>query len=341
MVKLENLEQQPYHEMKHLLIEAGKIVIAQKEKGKGLAKKTIIETFEGGRIQEVQRDGYFYLFPKQKSGNLVVMSDLHGDLETVNATAKFLKDKNNHLLSLGDNIVTKFSPEYSEKQLETLEKLLHLFIKFPDQVHLCRGNCDVHIMPAGGFAEEIYQKQGLPGFEANVARIRKLFNQLPLGFVTETGVVGVHGLLPRGIRTDLNHPFNYKNLQEINSLTDYSPYNSSDSGAKFRGREVYRMLYGEIDPRSLEEYQRGPRGKEGMISGEEGVLNSLEAVGASVLVRGHQHSLAKEKGRAYSLDFNGKAGTVISHRQQGDCRIAIIPLYKNIERLTDEMFQRI
>ena len=322
--------EQRYAEMAKLLKESEKIIDTQKKEGNGLIGQTIKETFQEGKISEFKTDRYFYLLPKQEKGNLIVISDLHGDIESLKIAAKMLKNKDNHLLSLGDNIVTAFSDEYNEKQAKVLDILLKLFTKYPDRVHLCRGNCEVDIAPAGGIGVDIYGEQGIKGFKNNLKRVNRLFNKTPLGFITETGAIGVHGLLPRGVKQGGEK--HYRNLKEINEFSDYL------DESKFSGREVNRMLWGEIDENSENEFRKG---EEGMVSGKEGVLKSLDAVGAKVLLRGHQHSLAKRKGGAKSIDFDNKVGTVISHKQKNERRIAIIPLDKDIKELSEEMFQKV
>lgn len=317
-------------EMSRLIKSAEKIIEEQKKEGQGKIGRNIEETFKSGKIEKVTADRYFYLILAQKEGSLIVVSDLHGDIEALEKAAEFLEDKNNHLISLGDNIVSDFENKRNIDQTKTLEFLLELFVKYPDRVHLGRGNCEVDIAPVGGFGLDIYGKQGLRGFNENIGRMKRLFNKMPLGFVAENGAAGLHGLLPRGVYE--RGKVHYRNLQEVNSFSDYG------DESKFSGREVKRMLWGEIDENSNDEFRKG---KEGMVSGREGVLKSMDAIGASVFLRGHQHSLAKRKGGAFSIDFDGRVGTFVSHRQENDRRIVIIPLNKKINKLTEDYFVKV
>ena len=339
--------EQKYHNFRRTLLSAEKIIERQAEKGKEKIKETIPETFKGGRIDRVTRDRYFYLIPKKEKERLLVLTDLHGDIESLKkAIEEFLADEKVHLAVLGDMVSGG-----GAKQVETLNIILKLFIKYPDRVHIARGNCEVDVAPLEGFGEQIIEEQHIRGFTQNIQRSRRMFNKLPLGFITENGVVGIHGLLPRPILRD--GELHYNNLVEINSLLDYKSYpykrESEVLGLRvipkkmereYRGREIKRMLWGMINPDSEGEYKSGSEELE-MVVGRAGIEKSLKAIGADVMIRGHQHSLTKDRGGALSIDFDGKVGTFISKEIEGDRRIAEIPLDKKIEILEDTMFKKV
>lgn len=333
----EDKEQTPEErrqEMAQLLKGSEEIFRCQREEGSGLIGETIASTFQESDIEGAKIDRHFYLFPKQEKGNLIVVSDLHGDSKALYEAAKMLEeDENNHLLSLGD--VVAHSGAETRDQLGTLVKLLRLHNAYPNRVHLCRGNIEAEVVPAEGFGDEMYLQQGLEGFQQNIARAQRVFQKQPVGFVMETGAVGVHGLLPRGVKEKGQKKLHYRNLAEINSFSDYS------DEPMLSGREIRRMLWGEIRERSKGSRGEFKRGPEGMVSGSKGVLKSLNAVGGSVLIRGHQHSLARRKGAAYSVDFNGRVGTFVSHELEGERRIAVIPLNKKVQKLTQGIFRKV
>jgi predicted phosphodiesterase len=317
-------------EMKKILLETEKIMAQQREDGEGKAGKTIAETFADNKIEKTVIDKYLYLIPKQAEGSTMLnVTDLHGDPAALKvAIEKFLSDDKTHLASLGD--VTNIGKE----QIQTIEILLKLHNEHPERVHLLRGNCEVDVFPTEGGGNQIYKSQGMSGWRKNVPRLQRVMRNFPLGIVTETKAALVHGSLPRPIRKagTNGEEFNYKNLEEINELSDYT----GEKETLLSGREVRRMIWGDYDTSE----EKGHSGKRSYISGNETLGGQLDAIGANILIRGHQRGLLKPHGGGVVLGPDKNVGTFHSARME-DNRMAVISLDKEVTELSEEMFEKV
>jgi hypothetical protein len=109
-------------------------------------------------------------------------------------------------LFLGDYV------DRGNHSLETVCLLMALKVRFPDQMHLIRGNHeDKWINNGFGFSEECATRlQEDPSDEDSVfARINRLFEWLPLAAVIEDKVICLHG----GIGSQLNYIGEIEHLQ--------------------------------------------------------------------------------------------------------------------------------
>lgn len=313
-------------EFSKLLKSTEKLLEAQANEGQLKLKETILQTFQEGNIDKVYRDGYFYIIPKEKGGRLLAITDLHGDLTALKeAIREFMKDDRTHLVSLGDMVAGE-DPD----QVKTVATLLKLFNEIPERVHLLRGNCESDVAPVEGFGEQLGGQQGVEMWRTNWKRAQRVFNKMPLGFITENKIVGVHGVLPRPDSKEIGGEKYYRNLREINGLSDYT----SDS-TKLAGREVRRMLWGTIDFQSEEGY----RGEKFYVTSGKEVEKQLEAIDANVLVRGHESSKLKKAGKGIEIDLEGKVGTFHSSHKAPDRRILNLPLDQEVKKLDEEMFK--
>lgn len=316
--------------MKKLILETEKIMQEQREAGVGKIGQTISETFANSRIEKVVIDRYFYLIPRQEDGSVMLnVTDLHGHPEALEkAVEKFLSDDRIHLSSLGD--VTNIGPE----QVRCLEILLKLHNKYPERVHLLRGNCEVDVFPAEGGTEEVYKLQGISGWRKNVPRLLQVMRKFPLGIITETKAALVHGSLPRPIRRSGTNEkeFDYKNLKEINQLSDYT----GERETLLSGREVRRIIWGDYDTSRAKGYS----GERSYVSSNKDVKGQLRAIGANVLLRGHQRGLLKPQGGGVVIGPDKNVATFHSGRMK-DNRIAVIPLDQDITELSENMFKKV
>lgn len=135
--------------------------------------------------------------PRQEK-QLIVLSDLHGDLDSLKAILKQenilerLFQNTVHILFLGDYI------DASKYDIELLPFLLELYCRFPEQITLIRGN---HEFRYENEYEEKYSpdtngvrlKDSLSVIDTQLwERLNALFEKLPVVCLTGNGIVGVH-----------------------------------------------------------------------------------------------------------------------------------------------------
>ncbi|CAD8156820.1 unnamed protein product [Paramecium pentaurelia] len=109
-------------------------------------------------------------------------------------------------LFLGDYV------DRGNHSLETICLLLALKVRYPESIHLIRGNHeDKWINNGFGFSEECAQRLGEdPNDDDSVfARVNRLFEWLPLAAIVEDKIICLHG----GIGSQLNYVAEIENLQ--------------------------------------------------------------------------------------------------------------------------------
>ena len=104
--------------------------------------------------------------------------DEHGDIESYD------------YVFLGDYV------DRGSHSLETICLLMALKAKFPDKIHLLRGNHeDRNINMTMGFAEECYQRLGEDPYhpDSTFNKINDFFDWLPLCAIIEDRIICLHG----------------------------------------------------------------------------------------------------------------------------------------------------
>ncbi|MDQ3836898.1 MAG: serine/threonine protein phosphatase [Thermoproteota archaeon] len=227
--------------------------------------------------------------------NLVVVSDLHGDsnslfqiLSEINYK-RFLAKKLNKLVFLGDYI------DRGGDSLSIIYAICHLKTNYPDSVILMRGN---HEAPAEfPFSPHDYPYRLRERFGERWREIYRqtlsLFRMLPILTIVRQKLLLVHGGLPTqktsaGMLADAFASDN-ENLLKSNSMLEELLWN---------------------DPRDLPEdkpYERSRRGL-GRYFGRSVTHTWLQKTGTKVIIRGH------EPCRGFKLDHDNKIMTLFSCR---------------------------
>jgi len=170
---------------------------AEKQRGKILP--TITELEEAYKGQEAIREGEVLFIP-QHQGELVVVGDIHGDLEAVEEIMKqtqFLEKMQEpnrplKLVFLGDYI------DRGSKSAEVVEALLAAKNLYPENIHLIQAD---HEQPFQGHALNVYigNMFGVTYLgsdkkaEALHDKYFTVFDALPKMIACGNGIVGVHG----------------------------------------------------------------------------------------------------------------------------------------------------
>ncbi len=215
---------------------------------------------------------------------LIVIGDIHGDLQSLNyivKESKFLKSKHSIIIFLGDYVDRgEFSPQ-------VLYKILSLKLHFPNRVVVLRGNHEgpedlqaiPHDLPNQFF--NIYKENGRKIYFT----IKKLFNILPHVALVEGKYLFLHG----------GPPHNASSLEDYANAYEMHPEKSF----------LEEILWN--DPiENFEGVLPSPRGA-GKLFGENITNNALKVSGAKIIIRGHE-----PKDEGFGFNHNGKVLTLFS-----------------------------
>ncbi|MBS7657852.1 MAG: metallophosphoesterase [Candidatus Bathyarchaeia archaeon] len=233
--------------------------------------------FNGGKVDKG-------LVKIEAKGKLIVVGDLHGDLQSLNyiiKESKFLKSKYSMLIFLGDYIDRGvYSPE-------VLYRVLSLKLNFSSRVVVLRGNHegpeDLQASPHD-LPYQLVNKYKEDGMKIYF-RIKKLFNILPYVGLVEGKYLFLHGGPPH----------------TASSIKDY--INACETHPKKSFLE--EILWN--DPiENFEGVLPSPRGA-GKLFGENITNNTLKILNVKMIIRGHE-----PKNEGFSFNHNGKVLTLFS-----------------------------
>jgi hypothetical protein len=243
---------------------------------------------ENGSIGNLQIIGN--LVELSPVGKLVVVGDLHGDLNSLLYILKeinFLSNLRNHndfrLIFLGD---------YGDRGIHSPEVyyvVLKLKEQFPEQVILMRGNhegpydllASPHDLPI-----HMNQKFGEDGPEA-YGKLRKLFKKLITAVLIKERYILLHGGVP-------SKATNIKDIAYAHQKHPREPHLE-----EILWNDPWEGIKGSI---------ASPRGA-GRLFGEDITNKFLEMLGVKALIRGHESC---EEG--FKINHNGKVLTLFSRR---------------------------
>lgn len=234
--------------------------------------------FGGGEV----KGGLVTIEPK---GTLIVVGDVHGDLESLAYVLKKSKFKEGarrsaRIIFLGDYV------DRGEASPQTLYAILNLKVNFPGEVVLLRGNHEgpkgiqaiPHDLPYllkseyGELGEEVYREA------------EELFDALPHAALVEGALLLLHG----------GPPTNLSSMEELAMARETYP----------RTRFLEEILWN--DPvEGLGAYP-SPRGA-GRLFGEDVTDNALKISGAKFVVRGHE-----PRNEGFGANHHGKVLTIFS-----------------------------
>jgi diadenosine tetraphosphatase ApaH/serine/threonine PP2A family protein phosphatase len=229
------------------------------------------------------------LIELEPKGEALVVGDLHGDLESLNAILqrsafleKIKKNKEASLIFLGDY------GDRGEKSEEIYHVVLNLKLAFPEQVTLLRGNHEApgkllgspHDLPSQ------FQSKFKDDWKTPYQKIRSLFSFFYNAVYVENRYLMVHG----GVS------------QKISSLHDIAQADEGQDGAVLE-----ELLWSDPDE-ELQGVSASPRGA-GVLFGKNVTDEVLSRLNVKVLIRGHEPSNV-----GYKINHNGKVLTLFSRK---------------------------
>jgi protein phosphatase len=223
-------------------------------------------------------------------GEALIVSDLHGDLESLihimkesNFLQKMDQSNNAFLIFLGDY------GDRGEYSKEVYYTVLKLKLAFPEQVILMRGNhegpedllASPHDLPTE------FQIKFAEKWEAAYSKIRELFACLYNAVLVEKRYLIIHGGLPHEA----------KRIEDLAYAHTLHPKQSF----------LEEMLWSDPNE-SIKEACASPRGA-GKLFGENVTNQVLKRFDAKILIRGHEPC---EDG--FKISHNGKVLTIFSRK---------------------------
>jgi protein phosphatase len=225
-------------------------------------------------------------------GNLVIVSDLHGDYECFSQIlneinyASFLLDARNKMVFLGDYV------DRGSNSVGVLYSVCQLKLAYPDSIVLMRGN---HEAPAEfpfashDFPFQLVERFGESAGRAIYRKTLQLFKELVVAAIVGNRVLLVHGGLPTE-----------------QALSNYRALLSTAQENHMNNSVLEEVLWN--DPRkinSIAGWENSRRGI-GRHFGEDITKKWLEISGTRCVVRGH------EPCPGFRIDHAGKILTLFS-----------------------------
>ena len=123
--------------------------------------------------------------------NSVIVGDTHGDYESSKIIIdKYIKDNSiKYIIFLGDYV------DRGQQQIENINFLIEMKIKFPEKLILLRGNHEFYEMNENyGFLYDVLGKYN----EKNYNMYLAMFSKMPIAFYSRNPIriIGVHGGIP-------------------------------------------------------------------------------------------------------------------------------------------------
>lgn len=225
--------------------------------------------------------------------NLVIVSDLHGDLKSLNhilqaiRPERFLANPGNKIIFLGDYV------DRGSDSLGVLYSVCQLKNIHPNSVVLMRGNHEApaefpfssHDLPYR-IVERFGESEGKKIYDSLLI----MFRQLTVATIVTNRLLLVHGGLPTEDRVILNHRNALATAQERNRVLEELLWNDP--------RQLNDSPYWTVSQRGL-----------GRYFGEPITRKWLQASGVRTLIRGH------EPCQGFRIDHDGKVMTLFSSRE--------------------------
>jgi predicted phosphodiesterase len=243
---------------------------------------------ENGKIGNLKIIGR--LVELKPEGEALVVSDLHGDLESLIQ----IMNESNFLdkMSQGSNAVLIFLGDYGDRgeySKEVYYSVLKLKLLFPEQVILMRGNHEgpEDLMPSPHDLPMEFQMKFGEKWEEAYSRIRRLFEYLYNAVIVEERFLIIHGGLP----------YKAKTVEDLAYAQATHPKQSFLE-------EIFWS-----DPNDMtEEISSSPRGA-GKLFGEKLTRRMLKKFSVKILIRGHEPC---EEG--FKINHKGKVLTLFSRK---------------------------
>jgi hypothetical protein len=273
---IENAGNRNPEQINQMISQVESILDTERQQGEGKLADTIDQTLasEAGDKYFVDRD-IVWLPPE---GRAIFIGDLHGDANTIPSIleqTKFLE--NMEAGSMDVKLV--FLGDYADrgkKDIQTLEQVLALKLRYPNEVILLRGNHeDIRMGDKYGLLDSLWDQ-----FEESGKRLfdhyNQLFEKLPGICLVGNGVIAVHGGIPG---------------REIGSLKELQ-----------NKKDLFQIRW--ADP-SIEVSNFGVSRRGGITQtfGHQAYQRFMENIGATLMIRGHE---AQPKGVKHLFSESGR-----------------------------------
>lgn len=241
-----------------------------------------------------------------EEGKMVVVGDTHGqllDVLHIFHTQGYPSESCTYVFN-GD--VADRGPQ----AVEILILILAFKLRFPNNVHLLRGNHEnrgINERPrdyGGGFLQECLEKYGEPVYEM----FQGIFATLPLFAVLEEKVFVVHAGLFRAKGVTLQQ------LRTLGIWRQHYPMSNGSSTPRWSDEEsiLFDAQWG--DPHPMQGFKASRRGPGVMDFGKDVTEEFLERNGLSLCIRSHE---CPRSGRGYSWAHGRRLLTVFSASNYG------------------------
>ncbi|TFF98312.1 MAG: hypothetical protein EU547_01905 [Promethearchaeota archaeon] len=219
--------------------------------------------------------------PKSK---MMVVGDLHGDLETLQKIIQlFFRDNFDKLLFLGDYV------DRGAKQVEVVNVLFYYKKNLPNKILLLRGNHeDPFINRHYGFYDQVRLK--FSNYKRIFRAYNHLFSKLPLAAITWNRIFCIHGGIPQDL----------EDISTINKL----PHEKG----QIKNQITKQLLWN--DPhKKIKEFKWSSRGPGIKRFGENAFENFIHDNEIEYIIRSHEKCK-----NGFKKDFNDKLITIFSSR---------------------------
>jgi protein phosphatase len=245
---------------------------------------------ENGKVGNLKIIGR--LVELKPQGEALIVSDLHGDLESL---IQILKESNFlHKMSRASHTILVFLGDYGDRgeySKEVYYAVLKLKLLFPEQIILMRGNHEgpEDLMPSPHDLPMEFQIKFGEKWDEAYSKIRHLFAYLYNAVIVEERYLIIHG----GI------PYKAKTVKDLAYAQATHPKQSF----------LEEVLWS--DPSGMvEEVSASPRGA-GRLFGEKVTSEALRRFNVKILIRGHEPC---EQG--FKINHGGKVLTLFSRKGQ-------------------------
>jgi len=258
---IENAGSRNPEQVIEMILGVESILDTERQQGQGKLGDTIDQTrtSEAGDKYFVDHD-IVWLPSKDRA---IFISDLHGDADTIPSIleqTKFLENmeegpKDLKLVFLGDYA------DRGEKDVQTLEQVLALKLRYPNEVILLRGNHEDRRMGERyGLLSSLGNRFGESG-ERLFHRYNQLFEKLPGICLVANGVIAVHGGIPD------------KKIRSLKELQNE--------------QVLYQMRWADPDS-EIANFGISRRGGTTPTFGHRVFQRFMENIGATLMIRGHE-----------------------------------------------------
>ena len=217
---------------------------------------------------------------------LVVVGDLHGDKDTLDAVLK--RWEGSKFLFLGDYV------DRGVHGLEVLTAVVKLYLE--DKAYVLRGNHESPLMNEdGGFIDELCLLKRIPNCGELYGEIEQMFSKMPIAARVNGEVLAVHGGIP--LKEPSMEPASLEELRAVKGdlVLPGDPL-------------AYQALWN--DPCECENFAPSPRGPGIWLYGRSPLEKFLRREGLKAILRGHLYvssGYAQHHGVVHTV-FTSRAG---------------------------------